>query len=128
MLAFEYLFNENVNATTCEIMMSGADLNTEDKEYMVTLYRGVIAHHDDLITYIEKFLINFPIYRVNVADKAILLLAVYEMIYVDSVPPSVSINEAVEISKKYSTEKSPAFVNGILASVFKDKKGDKNNG
>ena len=58
--------------------------------------------------------------RISKVALSILRLACYEMIYIDDVPVSVSINEAVELAKKYGEDKSKNFVNGILASVVKE--------
>ena len=62
---------------------------------------------------------GFNIDRIYKLDLAALLLATYEMKYMDDIPLSVSISEAVELVKTYSTEKSNSFVNGILSSVYK---------
>ena len=62
---------------------------------------------------------GWSIKRISKSALAILRLAIYEMKYVDSIPVSVSINEAVEIAKKYATKEDAAFINGILSTVAK---------
>ena len=69
---------------------------------------------------IEKYAIGYGLDRIYKPDLAVLILAISEMTYNDEVPDSVAISEAVTIIKKYSTAKSGPFVNGILASVYKE--------
>ena len=69
---------------------------------------------------IEKYAVGFKPDRIFKADMAALMLAIYEMKYMPDIPMSVSISEAVELVKTFSTEKSPTFVNGLLASVYKE--------
>ncbi len=84
------------------------------------LIRGVIgelAKIDDVITSHAR---NWNINRMAVVDRNVLRLAIYEMLHREDIPPVVSINEAVDISKRYSTEDSGRFVNGILDRVKQD--------
>ena len=69
---------------------------------------------------ISKFLENWELGRIALLDNLILQMAVCELLFFDDVPPKVSISEAIEIAKKYSTDDSSGFVNGILDSVFKE--------
>jgi N utilization substance protein B len=78
------------------------------------LIRGAIEHRDEIDRMIRKLAKNWDLRRMATVDRNILRLAIYEMIYRDDIPPVVSINEAVDIAKKYSTEESGKFVNGIL--------------
>lgn len=84
------------------------------------LIRGTLQHLPDLDAQIEKYARNWNIHRMAVVDRNILRLAIYEMLYREDIPPVVSINEAVDIAKRFSTEESGKFVNGILDKV----KGD----
>lgn len=92
----------------------------EERDYILTVYNGVIEKYDEIIELIAKYAIGFKVDRIYKTDLAALLLAIYEMKYMDSIPLSVSISEAVELVKIYSTEKSSSYVNGVLSSVFKD--------
>jgi len=69
---------------------------------------------------ISKFLENWEISRIALLDNLILKMAVCELLFFDDVPPKVSISEAIEIAKKYSTDDSSGFVNGILDSVYRE--------
>ncbi len=118
-LIFEFLFSNTVNNRTYELFKC-ADLDDNDIEYLEKVYSGVIANYTDLLETISHYSHGFAIDRIYKADLSALLLAIYEMKYMKDIPLSVSINEAIIIVKKYSTDKSHTFVNGILASVYKD--------
>jgi N utilization substance protein B len=81
------------------------------------LIRGTIEHRDKLDEQIIKYAKNWELHRIAAVDRNILRLAIYEMLYREDIPPIVSINEAVDIAKKFSTEDSGKFVNGILDKV-----------
>ena len=81
------------------------------------LIRGVLQHRPALDEKIKEHAQNWDINRMAVVDRNILRLAIYEMLHRDDIPPVVSINEAVDIAKRFSTEDSGKFVNGILDKV-----------
>jgi N utilization substance protein B len=81
------------------------------------LIRGALQHRDESDAHILKHVINWELKRIAPVDRNILRLAIYEMLHRDDIPPVVSINEAVDIAKKFSTEDSGKFVNGILDKV-----------
>jgi N utilization substance protein B len=124
-LIFEFLFTGQANDYTYELLMLDNELDDDDKEYVSKVYKGVIDNFKDLSLYVANFAKGYSLDRIIKADKAALILSAYEMKFMKEIPPSVSINEAVDLVKRYSTEKSSSFVNGILASVFKDLKGEK---
>lgn len=117
-LIFEYLFGGQYNDQTLADLSKEYSLDGE-KKYVSKVYNGVIEKYDELCEIISKNAIGFSIDRIYKIDKAILLLAIYEIKYMKDIPYAVSINEAVELSKKYSTEKSAPFVNGILSKIKK---------
>ena len=81
------------------------------------LIRGALTHRDEADAVIVKHARNWALNRIAGVDRNILRLAIYEMLHRDDIPPIVSINEAVDIAKKFSTEDSGKFVNGILDNV-----------
>ena len=81
------------------------------------LISGVLEHRADLDKRIQEQAQNWDLRRMAVVDRNILRLAIYEMLHRDDIPPVVSINEAVDIAKKFSTQDSGKFVNGILDKV-----------
>ena len=91
----------------------------DDIEYFKTVTSGVIEKKEKLDEKISKFLKNWTINRLPRMDVAILEVACYEILYVDEIPTSVAINEAVKLSKKYGTPDSGSYVNGVLSSFEK---------
>lgn len=92
-----------------------------DLEYIKEVLKGVEENKDSIDDLIKENLQKWKIERISKVNLAILRLAVYEMNYVNDVPEKVAINEALEITKKYSDEKSVSFVNGILDKIYKNK-------
>jgi N utilization substance protein B len=81
------------------------------------LIRGTVQCRDEIDAHIKKHVQNWELHRIAAVDRNILRLAIYEMLHRDDIPPVVSINEAVDIAKKFSTQDSGKFVNGILDKV-----------
>ena len=81
------------------------------------LIRGTLEHRAALDELIKKHAQNWDLHRMAVVDRNVLRLAIFEMLYRDDIPPVVSINEAVDIAKKFSTQDSGKFVNGLLDKV-----------
>jgi N utilization substance protein B len=81
------------------------------------LIRGTLEFRDEADACIKKHAQNWDLHRIAAVDRNILRLAIYEMFHRDDIPPVVSINEAVDIAKKFSTQDSGKFVNGILDKV-----------
>jgi len=81
------------------------------------LIRGTIEHRAEADELISRHAKNWEIHRIAAVDRNILRLAIFEMLHRDDIPPVVSINEAVDIAKKFSTQDSGKFVNGILDKV-----------
>ena len=88
-----------------------------DKKQAIAVLEAVRDHIDDIDKTIENNLEKWSMSRVSKTDLAILRTAVAEMLYVDSIPESVSINEAVNLSRRYGDEKSYAFVNSVLSKI-----------
>jgi len=112
-LVFEYTFNNREN--TEELEEYTASMEADDVAFVKEVYFGVTSHYDELISKISEHAEKFAIDRIFKVDLAILLLAIYEITYVDSVQFKVSVDEALNLSKKYSTEKSAKYINGVLA-------------
>ena len=81
------------------------------------LVRGVIEHRPEIDGRLKDVIKNWEIHRLAAVDRNVLRLAIFEMLYRDDIPPVVSINEAVDIAKKFSTEDSGRFVNGVLDKI-----------
>ena len=89
--------------------------------YISAVSRGVVEKDEELSKEISlRLKKGWTIGRISKSASIILKMAIYEMKYVEDVPPRVAINEAVELAKRYGTETDAGFVNGLLGNVFKD--------
>ena len=87
------------------------------REFAQPLIEGMVAHLPEIDDRIRRYCENYEFRRISPVDRNILRLAIYEMLHRDDIPPVVSINEAVDIAKKFSTQDSGKFVNGILDQI-----------
>ena len=85
--------------------------------FFLELVNGVIREREQIDTMIERFSSNWKMSRMSCVDRNIMRIAIYEMLYRVDIPLKVSINEAIDVAKKFGTEESGAFINGILDSV-----------
>ena len=100
-----------------------ADANA--MKFFNTLLKNIKEHKDEIDLYIVKHTFNWDMSRIAIIDKNIIRMALTEILYCEDIPPKVSINEAIEIAKKFnSTDKSSKFVNGILDAIYNDLKGE----
>ena len=118
-LVFEYLFNNQINEQLINDLSQEYQLTTE-QDYASKTYFGVVNNLDKLNDVIQQHAVGFSIDRIFKVDRAILLVAIYEILFDNTIDYKVSVNEALNLAKKYSTEKSSKFINGILAKVQKD--------
>jgi transcription antitermination protein NusB len=89
----------------------------ETRLFAEPLIRGTLEHRDAIDEKIKSHAKNWDFHRIAAVDRNIMRLAIYEMLHRDDIPPVVSINEAVDIAKKFSTQDSGKFVNGILDKI-----------
>ena len=94
-------------------------LDDEDLSFLKEICQGVKDNKDELLKKLGENLKGYNLSQLYQSDKAILLIALFEIFHTKT-PKQIVINEAVEISKKYGIEKSPKFVNGVLSGVVKD--------
>ncbi|MBO5344517.1 MAG: transcription antitermination factor NusB [Clostridia bacterium] len=112
-MVFEYSFNKNENTNILEEYT--AEMVADDVAYVKEVYFGVTSHYDELMEKVSANAEKFSADRLFKVDLAILLLAIYEITYVSSIPFKVFVDEALNLAKKYSTEKSAKYINGVLA-------------
>ncbi len=112
-LVFQSMFNSDSSLEIYEENIASVG------EYARSVADGVSLKTDDLDNLIEKYSKGWKVKRLPKVNLAILRLAVYEILYVDEVPASVAINEAVELAKKYSGESDYSFINGVLGALVK---------
>lgn len=92
-------------------------------EYIKKVVEGTINHREELDACIEKYSKGWKISRISRTALSILRTALFEVLYVDDVPDSVAINEAVELSKGYEDQETVSFINGILGSYMRGERG-----
>lgn len=97
----------------------------EAREFALELYEGTSKILNSLDEVIKGIADNWDLTRMAFVDRAILRLGVFELLHRHDIPPKATISEALEIAKRFSTEKSSSFVNGILDKVFQDHCADK---
>jgi len=89
----------------------------ETDEFLRRLVLGVLEHCRELDRLIEQYLENWRLDRINVIDRNILRMALFELLYCEDIPPKVTINEAIDLGKRYGSEDSGSFINGILDRI-----------
>ena len=122
---FELLFRIEFNSSVelpAQIRLFFAvleELKEEDQSYMEEKYAHIVEKLPEIDKKIEETAKGWKLSRMGKVDLTILRLAVYETEFDDDVPVGVAINEAVELSKKFGGDDSPAFINGILGKIGK---------
>ena len=121
----EFKTDEDVSAIY-ELSVEDRDIPEDD--YIKRAYFGVCQHREQIDELIGKNARGWKVSRLSKLSRSIMRLCVYEMLFEEKIPNSVSINEAVELTKKFDDPKAKAFVNGVLNSVKNELEGtDKKN-
>jgi len=103
-------------------LFSGFQYDRDRYEFGKSLFMGVIEHVDELDRIIAKKIKHWEVDRLALIDKIILRMGIYELKYFPEIPPKVTINEAIELAKKFGAERSSKFVNGVLDAVYNELK------
>ena len=125
-LALQILYQADSGLETIENISSsfwetrGASSSPQIRLFAEDLSHGVMKRRDEIDSLVEGCSEHWIIDRMATIDRNIIRLAVYELLWRDDIPPKVTINEAVDIAKKYSTKDSGAFVNGILDRIWRE--------
>ena len=128
-LAFKLIYGlemqKEENLEQVEIFVESNDITDEKViKYLKDIQKGISDNSEEINTLIVNNLKeNWTLSRVSKINLSLIKIAIYEMLYKE-VPYKVAINEVVELAKKYSDDSAPVFINGILASIVKDKKLD----
>jgi transcription antitermination factor NusB len=107
-------------AATIEELLHRKNPSDDAEQYLRRIIDAVQANQKDIDTVLRRHLRKWRLERLTVIDRAILRAAAAEILYFDDVPPKVSINEAVEVSKKFGDDASGKFVNGVLDGVYRE--------
>lgn len=125
-LAFQLIYGlemqKEESLEQVDIFIESSEITDEKViQYLKDMQKGLVENSQEINTLIENNLKeNWSLARVSKINLSLIKIAIYEMLYKD-LPYKVAINEVVELAKKYSDESAPVFINGILASVVKDK-------
>lgn len=120
MQALQMLYQREITGVSTHRIVSEESFSTEDgipDEYARALAQGVEEHLSEIDGLLGEVSEHWSVSRMPVVDRNILRLATYELLRVPEVPPSVAINEAVELAKVYGGEDSSKFVNGVLGRI-----------
>jgi transcription antitermination protein NusB len=90
-------------------------------DYTVSLVRGVVENRARIDALLTSYAEGWSLERMPAVDRNLLRVGVFEVLYVDDVPDGVAVSEAVNLAQDLSTDESPAFVNGVLANIVRDK-------
>lgn len=115
-LLFETEFREDEDCTAI-YEISAEDREIEENAYIKDTYFGVCAHREEIDGRINRYSNGWKISRISRVSRSIIRLCVYEMLYCPDIPRNVSLNEAIELCKKYDEEKARPFLNGVLNAV-----------
>ncbi len=123
--AVQYLYGNDVQGQIefspekLDAFWSLRDAKSFAREFATELIRGVVEHSSEIDAMIRNQLENYSFQRLAAVDRNILRLGTYEILYASHIPPQAAINEAIEIAKRFGTEESARFVNGILDKILK---------
>ena len=118
-LLFQMELNENYSDDAKEIFLDNFEFDEMEIKYIEEAYESIIENRDMIDKYIEENLEGWSIYRLAKVDLAVLRIAIYEILFRKDIPVEVSINEAIEIVKKYSSYDSFKFINGVLGGFVR---------
>ena len=119
-LLFEKAFRDESSEDILELAKEIRDFEITD--YIVDTFKGVLDKIEEIDGIISPCLENWSISRISKTTLSLLRLAVYEMKFNDLVPESVTINEIIELAKKYSDEREAAYINGVLGTISRNGK------
>jgi transcription antitermination protein NusB len=122
-IAMKLLFEMSINKEEYKEIIENfkehtdVDLKDLDMEYISRVLDGVGKNTEVIDKKINSYLINWKLHRISKIDLAILRISTYEILFEEDIPDVVSVNEGIELAKKYSDEKSSTFINGVLGNM-----------
>ncbi len=125
--ALQILYQREITGECVSRILETGSYNPEDgdpSEFCRALIFGVEEHQEEIDSYLSDISEHWTVTRMPLVDRNILRLAVYEILFVEDIPDSVSINEAVEMAKSYGGEDSSKFVNGVLGRLAEIRSDD----
>jgi N utilization substance protein B len=89
----------------------------ENHEFAERIIKGIVEHSKEIDQLIEKFSENWRIDRMSIIDRNILRMALFELLYCEDIPPKVTLNEAIDLGKRFGSGESGSFINGLLDRI-----------
>ncbi len=123
--ALHILYQREITGEPVDDILQAASFNIEEddlSDFCLTLVRGVEEHQGEIDGVLSEISEHWTVPRMPLVDRSILRIAVYEILHLDDIPDSVSINEAVEMAKTYGGDDSSKFVNGVLGRLAEERK------
>jgi N utilization substance protein B len=124
-LALQFLYQldlrgESDPASSAEEFWSRHPVDIEVRDFADVLVRGTMLHRGKIDELITQYAEHWDLERMAVVDRNILRAGIFELLWTTDVPPKVAINEAIEVAKKFGTQESSRFINGILDRIHKE--------
>ena len=123
-LALQALYQWNITRQDPFLILDQQKINfspaEEDDEFAQQIIVGVLEHYNHIDELIEKFSEHWRLDRISIIDRNILRMAIFELLFREDIPPRVTLNEAIDLGKRFGSEDSSAFINGILDRIQKE--------
>ncbi len=116
-LLYQMEFQKGEEEAQIEGFLKEYAVDPKEQDYFLSVVRGVVLHRDELDAAFSKHLKGWTLNRLPRVDLSILRVATYEIVYLKDVPFSVSVNEAVELARKYCAEESRGYINAVLGKL-----------
>ena len=118
-LLYQMDMNNDYSKDIMDLYLKLNKLSKDEVEYLVHAVTIIVNNLKNIDQKIESHIDGWQLYRLAKVDLAILRISIYELVYRNDIPVEVAINEAIEIAKKFSTEESSKFINGVLGSFVR---------
>jgi N utilization substance protein B len=123
-LALQALYQWNITRQNPFLILDQQKVNfspaDEEDEFAQQIIVGVLEHYNHIDELIEKFSEHWRLDRISIIDRNILRMAIFELLFREDIPPRVTLNEAIDLGKRFGSEDSSAFINGILDRIQKE--------
>ena len=119
-LLYQMELNSDFSQDAIEVFFENNTLKLDEDEYIKEVIKGIKNNIEEIDSFIERYSQGWKIKRIANIDLAILRISIFEMMFKEDIPHQVSINEAVDVAKKYSTEESSKYINGLLGIFLKE--------
>lgn len=127
-LLYQMDLKNDFSKDVIDIFFENNEFEPDEIEYINKVTKGVSENIESIDSFVEKYSEGWAIKRIAKIDLAILRIAIFEILYIEGMPPQVSINEAVDIAKKYGTDQSSNYINGLLGTFLKKHSNESHKG